>query len=589
MTSMMTNISAMSALQTLRNINSSLMNAQDEVGSGYRIQIAKDNAAYWSISTTMRSDNKAISAADDAMGVGAAKVDVAYAGIEAVADVLAEFKAKLVTAKESSVDLEKVQAELEQLKNQVVSIAASASFNGVNWLNTSISDINDSNLNRASIVSSFTRTDDGVSIGTAVLHLSEISLFNENGGGILQADTRKLKTLGGIRDYDTYMDTQGIIHMDTINTRSGNRAVYDFNFTGPLTFDPGDTISFDITVDADNPADLDPPYHPGKTTSITIDRAMVDAVFPSANGVISNYTEYATLLNYALSQANTGALATTYIDYSGNPIIDRIGIQTRENSGLDGSYVEISNLDYSSVGSAAGLAEAFEFGVRGSEMTLSFTPFEVYNDGDNADGVEVSFQFGVNGSPAKSYAFDRTYVNDVLGKDTGKIETTEEMVTLLQSLFSTDWPDVIIEDTSSTTISIRSDKDVDRLSGGRTFIGFSGISVSIEPLAEQNFLDIHIVDNPDMLSVYLSYIDVVMADVINAGSTLGSIQARIEMQQNFAQTLMDSIDSGVSRLVDADMEEASARLSALQTQQQLALQSLQIANNSPQAIMQLFQ
>jgi flagellin len=53
--------------------------------------------------------------------------------------------------------------------------------------------------------------------------------------------------------------------------------------------------------------------------------------------------------------------------------------------------------------------------------------------------------------------------------------------------------------------------------------------------------------------------------------------------------LGDSIDSGVGRLVDADMEEASTRLSALQTQQQIAVQSLQIANSNPNNIMTLFQ
>ncbi len=80
----------------------------------------------------MRSDNMAISAVSDALGLSAAKLDVAYAGMEAVSDVLAEFKAKLVAAKEDGVDKVKIQTELDQLKEQVVSIATSASFNGVN-------------------------------------------------------------------------------------------------------------------------------------------------------------------------------------------------------------------------------------------------------------------------------------------------------------------------------------------------------------------------------------------------------------------------------------------------------------------------
>jgi flagellin len=51
---------------------------------------------------------------------------------------------------------------------------------------------------------------------------------------------------------------------------------------------------------------------------------------------------------------------------------------------------------------------------------------------------------------------------------------------------------------------------------------------------------------------------------------------------------MDSIDRGVGQLVDADMEKESARLSALQTQQQLGIQSLSIANSNAQNILTLF-
>lgn len=587
MTSILTNNSAMAALQTLRTISGNMAETQRQVSSGLRVQIAADNAAYWSISTTMRSDNMALSAVVDALGLGAAKIDVAYAGMEAVSDVLAEFKAKLVAAKEDGVDKTKIQTELEQLKEQVVGIATSSSFNGVNWLNTDIADINDSDLNRVSLTSSFIRTNSGVSVGKTDFHLSETALFNENGGGILQADTRKMKTLGGVRLQDTYMDAQGVVHMWPTNTRPGNLAAIEFNFTGPLTFDVGDTISFDVTVDADNPANVDPPHHLGKTTHIVIDRAAVDAVLsPSANGVVSNYVQYAAVLMHVLP-ASVGARAATFVDEHGQPIIDKIGIQTRENSGLFGSSLEVSNLDFSSVGSGGGLSNFLTWGTRGSQMILSFDPFEVYTDGDNRDGVRIDFEFSVNRKPPKEYSFDRTYVNQLLGKNNGKIETVDEMVTLLRSLIG-DWPDLIIEPAGPNGISVRSDKAFDRLTGGRTAIGFTEIAVSIEPLAEQNFLDIDIVANPGMLDYYLGYMEVVSADVIDAGASLGALKSRIDMQTAFARTLVDAVDKGIGRLVDADMNEASTRLKALQTQEQLAIQSLSIANTSAENIMQLF-
>lgn len=78
----------MAALQTLRMVSGGLEKTQNQVSTGYRVATASDNAAYWSIATTMRSDNKALSAVQDALGLGEAVVDVAYAGMSAVIDLV---------------------------------------------------------------------------------------------------------------------------------------------------------------------------------------------------------------------------------------------------------------------------------------------------------------------------------------------------------------------------------------------------------------------------------------------------------------------------------------------------------------------
>ena len=74
----------------------------------------------------------------------------------------------------------------------------------------------------------------------------------------------------------------------------------------------------------------------------------------------------------------------------------------------------------------------------------------------------------------------------------------------------------------------------------------------------------------------------------SAAAKLGAVSKRIEMQNDFVSKLSDSLDKGVGRLVDADMNEESTRLKALQTQQQLAIQSLSIANADGQNILSLF-
>ncbi len=84
-------------------------------------------------------------------------------------------------------------------------------------------------------------------------------------------------------------------------------------------------------------------------------------------------------------------------------------------------------------------------------------------------------------------------------------------------------------------------------------------------------------------------IEAAINGLTKAASTLGSIQSNLSAQSTFTQTLSDSLTSGVGSLVDADMNQASTRLNALQTQQQLGIQSLSIANQNSQLILKLFQ
>lgn len=185
MTSILTNVAAMSALQTLRGINSSLESTQGRVSSGYRVAEAKDNAAYWSIATTMRSDNKALSAVSDALGLGAAKVDTAYSALDSAIDIVTEIKAKIVAATEKGVDKTKIQDEISQLQQQLLSVAQSASFSGENWVagNTT-----------KSVVSSFVRDANGeVSVKTTEYVLNDASngnvLFGMTTSGAIDTST----------------------------------------------------------------------------------------------------------------------------------------------------------------------------------------------------------------------------------------------------------------------------------------------------------------------------------------------------------------------------------------------------------------
>jgi flagellin len=86
----------------------------------------------------------------------------------------------------------------------------------------------------------------------------------------------------------------------------------------------------------------------------------------------------------------------------------------------------------------------------------------------------------------------------------------------------------------------------------------------------------------------LTLLDASLSNVNQALGDLGAQAKQIDAHTVFVSKLMDVLQTGVGNLVDADMAKESARLQALQVQQQLGVQSLSIANQAPQVILSLF-
>lgn len=86
----------------------------------------------------------------------------------------------------------------------------------------------------------------------------------------------------------------------------------------------------------------------------------------------------------------------------------------------------------------------------------------------------------------------------------------------------------------------------------------------------------------------LATIETLINTAVDAAASFGSAQNQLSTQADFIGKLTDALKSGIGSMVDADMEETSARLQALQVQQQLGIQSLSIANQAPQSVLSLF-
>ncbi|MCG2640754.1 flagellin [Bradyrhizobium sp. CCBAU 11434] len=199
--SLLTNSAAMTALQTLRNVSSSLQTTENRISTGQRVATASDNAAYWSIATSMRADNAALSAVSDSLGLSAATVDTEYTALTAVVGDstggLTKLQALLVEAKTAGIDRTKIQADITQIQQQMKGTANAATFNGVNWLSTTTATPATFDL-----VSSFSRVGGTPTIGSITLTISNYSLYTSSTSGILDkvsagasVDTISISTL----------------------------------------------------------------------------------------------------------------------------------------------------------------------------------------------------------------------------------------------------------------------------------------------------------------------------------------------------------------------------------------------------------
>ncbi|MCL6705505.1 hypothetical protein M8R20_00690 [Pseudomonas sp. R2.Fl] len=417
MTSILTNNAAMAALQTLRGIDADMQETQARVSSGMRVGTASDNAAYWSIATTMRSDNMALSTVQDALGLGAAKIDTAYAAMESAVEVVKEIKAKLVAAAEDGVDKNKIQEEIHQLQDQLKSMAESASFSGENWLRADLSGAGEVK----SVVGSFVRDSDGTV---------------------------------AVKKIDYVLDESSAL-FDTTNT------------TPETTFGRGILDSEALFTGTD-----------GISVSI------------SANGVESQVAVRGYTTEYLLTLGLTFA----------------------------------TNADGQTVADNAGAIEYLR--VEGTDKWVKLAAAETVT------GQAIAYDDA--GTP---------YYIDTL-----------------------DTPTAVAD--ANTGFSVYN-LDITKLGDVATTLGGS-------------------FSEADVLAFMTQFVNDQLEAMTSATADLGSISMRIGLQEDFVASLTDSIDSGIGRLVDADMNEESTRLKALQTQQQLAIQALSIANTASENILTLF-
>jgi flagellin len=404
MASILTNTSAMVALQTLKSTNKNMAAVQGQISTGLKVASAKDNASTWAIAQTMRSDVGGFKSIKSGLAVAEATVNVARNAAESIANLMNKIKEKVVEAQSESVDRGKIQTDIEAMRDQIISIVGTAQFNGVNLLDAT----NGSDSMR--VLSSLDRSSDqSVTAGSFSVAKNDLRV-----NGLVRVAT---DDLSGYMAWSS--DPASTAPEDALNTVAGGGGEADL--------------------------------------------------------ILGNVT-------------------------GGNVFRVSVGDTTRSFTVRDNETAQ-------------------ELGTR---IAGAFSSGDVSAIWDETDSV---VRFTNNGSEAL--------------------------------------------DLGRAAFSAADDGNGNPLPAG----GLAALATLDVTVDEQAALDA---------------VEGLVQSALNAATAFGSAQQRIEIQSEFLGKLVDSMNTGVGSMVDADMEEASARLQALQVQQQLGIQSLSIANQNPQNILALF-
>lgn len=507
MASILTNTSAMVALQNLRTINSNLVDTQNQIATGKKIATAKDNSAIWAVSKVLESDVNAFKSISDSLNLGDATVAVARQASETVSEILTELKGNIVAAQEENVDRSKIQADIDAKVDQIQSIISAAQFNGLSLV---------SGTEDVSILGSLERDSSGI-VTSSDLNIARADLTTDS--GVYNSGGTDL--------------SPNVTLSDATISNAANTSVVTFNGSG---------------------ADYD-----GDTATLTVAGVQID--FTGSTGETEDDAAA-----YFASQINALGIDGVNASASG---ADLTVSSTRSFQTAD---VAVSGLS----GDATGTVITALNGTGSLSLTsgtidqraesLSFNTSAFVNDGDG-------YQVGFGGEVFRYIAGPNETFEDVArglkaAVDAGNVSGVTTQVS--QDATTGAWILNVDNSGASSLTATVDGRDGGLASGG--LFGLDGIDVT----------------SNDSASAALDNIDTFLNTAIDAASSFGSAQSRIELQSEFIVKLTDSLKAGIGSLVDADLEAASARLQALQVQQQLGIQSLSIANQAPQSILALF-
>jgi flagellin len=589
-TSLLTNNAAMTALTTLKSINTQLDMTSNRVSTGQRVSAASDNAAYWSIATTVRTDNASLSAVKDSLGLGSSSVDTAYNGLNSIITDLQNIRGKLQSALTPGVDRAKVQTEISAIQSKMKATADSSNASGQNWLSVDSSPSNTNYQATQKVVAGFARASDGtITFSMVNVDVASIKLYDRNAGTTVTKPATAAQVVGSTSLTGTGAFSGGTADFATVTAGQTKQ----INFV----IDLGGGASATIQLDKDTL----------KSTAKDLSKVTTDELLSAINNQIA-----------ASGTAKLGGKVTAGLDTAGRLTFATVGTGTAATLKIgvanltDSTKFVAADIGFGATSNAPALTAASNYSAA-FDISGANTRAITINDGTTTTTVTLSSAaYDAAGSAVSSAkatlsgADAATLINIALkaaGNTAsasfagGKLSLTTSGADTNSSVTVTA-PDALYgftagqtatgtnaaagAGTASTTTTAKGILDT---TAGNYNASFGAGAYSVANFNISNLVGSN--GDADVQNI-LNMVDKAIASVTDAGTKLGANKTQIDGQKTFVDTLMKANDRTIGVLVDADVEEESTKLKALQTQQQLAVQALSIANSASQNVLSLF-
>jgi len=527
MSSILTNNSSMVALETLRNINRNLETVQNEISTGKKVASAKDNASIWAISTVMSTDVESFKQIGDSLNKGNATVGVARAASEQITGLLQDMKELIVDAQQdlNDSDRAKIQEDVAAIRSTITNIVNGAQMNGQNLLK---------GTDALKVLASLDRDTAG-DVKPAFISVNRVDLSTAAG---TDAAAKEAADAGYVSTEDTItasdvakQSSEGGYLSTTISTNIADSSTGTVDIKGGAIA-AGDKFTINV-----NSKDYVVTAEAGWTVNDVAAKFVTDITADGITGLTVTATD-------ATDPADGSDKAVLNLANSsgGNIAFDESKLAATKSVS---QLADEGSVDITLKGGTISTGDTFTISAGGTAYTYTA------KDGDTINTVATELKKSL---------------------DDASITNLDVTVTAATDPTSDDATITLAADGGTVEINLGALASTNAAKAGGGLAALSTLSVSTAAEA----------------TTALGTIDDLLDKAISAATTFGSGQKQIEGQNEFVQNLVDSMTSGIGSMVDADIEAASAKLQALQVQQQLGVQALSIANSAPQTLLSLF-